>query len=276
MQDTDAFHCKEVVRGIRMVVHATKERCRCIFANVLAYKICPTRVLVDERRDVMDETAYEDQRAKYRLVLENLPTDDGQVIAVRRPGKLLLCLPETFELHCQLAFTDFIVWEDLQMTSQSKLLAAPNEPFRRIILVPLDSVPVIHRELVVEIVVPFANGDEGGDEMVSGGVLVIKRSLAQPMRKGVNAECAMMNKTQSDQPGIDQTAAGISPADPCDQAREPKGHCKDERNVEAMLPADDGVFGKIGYVGRTGTTTGSYEHPSDVGIEETAMSIVRV
>ena len=47
----------------------------------------------------------------------------------------------------------------LQVRSKSKLLANPNEPLGRVVLVPLDRVPVVHGELVVEVVVALPNGD---------------------------------------------------------------------------------------------------------------------
>lgn len=63
------------------------------------------------------------------------------------------------------------------MTGQTELAADPDEPFSGIILVPLNSIPVVHRELVVEVVITLANGHESSDEMVSGRVLVIERRV---------------------------------------------------------------------------------------------------
>jgi hypothetical protein len=69
-----------------------------------------------------------------------------------------------------------------------------NEPLRRVVLVPLDRVPVVHRELVVEVVIALAQRDERRDEMVARGLLVVERGLTQDVRDGVNAErtlCAL-------------------------------------------------------------------------------------
>ncbi len=68
------------------------------------------------------------------------------------------------------------------MTGKAYRFAGPNEPFRRIILIPLDGVTIIHRELVVEIVVTFANGGKSGDSMVARGVLVVERAVSEPVR----------------------------------------------------------------------------------------------
>lgn len=58
------------MRSIRVIVHAPEERrCR-VLADVLANQVGAAWVLVDERRDVMDESADKDQRAQYGLVLD--------------------------------------------------------------------------------------------------------------------------------------------------------------------------------------------------------------
>jgi hypothetical protein len=77
--------------------------------------------------------------------------------------------------------------------SQPELLTCPNEPLRRVILVPFDGVSVIHGELMVEIVVALPNRRQRGYEMVARCVLVIKRGLSKPVRKRVDAECGLDN-----------------------------------------------------------------------------------
>jgi hypothetical protein len=74
------------------------------------------------------------------------------------------------------------------MACEPKLLARPNEPLCRVILVPLDGIAVVHGELVVEIVVPFTNCDKGGNEVVARTVLVIEWCLTQPMSERIHAE----------------------------------------------------------------------------------------
>jgi hypothetical protein len=69
------------------------------------------------------------------------------------------------------------------MACNTKLLARPNEPLRRVILIPLDGITIVHRELVVEVVVSFTNCDEGSDEMVARTVFVIEWCFTQPMSK---------------------------------------------------------------------------------------------
>jgi hypothetical protein len=78
------------------------------------------------------------------------------------------------------------------MTGQADFLAHPNEPLGRIILVPPDGITVVHGELVVEVVVSLADGDECGDKVITGSVFIIKRRLAKPVSQRVDAECGLM------------------------------------------------------------------------------------
>ena len=63
-----------------------------------------------------------------------------------------------------------------------------NEQFRGIVLVPLDRIPVVHRELMVEVVIAFADSDKCGDHMVAGSCLSSKKRLAEPVRERFYAE----------------------------------------------------------------------------------------
>jgi len=61
----------------------------------------------------------------------------------------------------------------VQVACEADPAAGGDEPFRGVVLVPLEGVAVVHRELVVEVVVPFAHGEEGGEEVVAGGESVV-------------------------------------------------------------------------------------------------------
>ena len=74
------------------------------------------------------------------------------------------------------------------MACQAELLARPDEPLCRVILVPLDGIAVVHGELVVEVVVPFTNGDEGSNKVVTRTVFVIEWRFTKPVSERVNAE----------------------------------------------------------------------------------------
>lgn len=55
-------------------------------------------------------------------------------------------------------------------------------------MVPLDSVSVVHGKLVVEIVIALPDGDEGREHVITGCVLVIERSLTEPVSEGIDTE----------------------------------------------------------------------------------------
>jgi hypothetical protein len=74
------------------------------------------------------------------------------------------------------------------VTSQSNQLQHIDEPLRRIVLIPLDGIAVIHRELVVKVMVTFTDGYEGSGKVVPWCMLVIKGSLSKPVSERIDAE----------------------------------------------------------------------------------------
>ena len=92
---------------------------------------------------------------------------------------------------------DLVIGEPLEVRCESKRGHGPDEPLGRVILEPLDSVPEIHRELVVEIVVSLADGAESSEEVVARGVLVIKRLVSKPMSQGIDTESRLSQSARS-------------------------------------------------------------------------------
>lgn len=118
----------------------------------------------------------------------SVPCDDWHILDVRWPAKRILIATELLQLHRQLPFLDLVVGENLQVASKTEKGARSDEPLRRVVLVPLDGIPVVHRELVMKIVVTFTDSDEGSDDMIAGRVLVVKGSVTEPMRERVHTE----------------------------------------------------------------------------------------
>lgn len=77
------------------------------------------------------------------------------------------------------------------MASKTDFLARPDEPFSGVVLIPPDGISVVHRELMMEIVVAFTNSSKSGGEMIAGSVLVIERSLAEPVSQRVDTESGL-------------------------------------------------------------------------------------
>ena len=79
------------------------------------------------------------------------------------------------------------------MASESQLLADPNEPLGRVVLVPSDGISVVHRKLMVEIMIAFTKSYQRSSKMISWCMLVIERSFAQPMSKRVDTERRLLH-----------------------------------------------------------------------------------
>ena len=162
------------------------------------------------------------------------------------------------------------------MGCQTELGCDPDEPLGRVVLVPLDRVAEVHRELVVEVVVALADRRERGDEVVARGVLVVERRLAEPVRERVDAERRVVDEAQAGRAGEEEAAAGVAPAQPCDEGREEEAHADDEVDVPAVLPTYDLVLGQIGDISDTRPAAGLDEHPADVAVPEALVRVVRV
>lgn len=65
-----------------MIINTTEECSRCILANILDQKMTTTRVLIEEVRDIVDETGDDNQRARLCLFSEALPADDDEIIGI--------------------------------------------------------------------------------------------------------------------------------------------------------------------------------------------------
>lgn len=124
-----------------------------------------------------------------------LPVDDGQVVRVHRPFKGILFGLELLQLHRQPALVDLSLREDAEMAREPKPTANRDEPFGRVPLVPFHSVPVVHRELVMKVMVTLAEGHKRRNQMVSRRVLIIKCAFPQPMSQGVDGKGGLRNFT---------------------------------------------------------------------------------
>ena len=74
------------------------------------------------------------------------------------------------------------------MTCKPHFLTSINKPLRGIILIPFDSIAVVHRKLVVEIVVTFTDGNECSGKVIARCMLVIEWRFAKPVCKRVDAK----------------------------------------------------------------------------------------
>ncbi len=144
-------------------------------------------------------------------------------MARRGPRDALLRFEQLLQLHGQLAFAHLVFGEDLctvrsvsraivrglprtahlEMRREPHFLTRPNEPFGGIVLIPFNSVAVVHGKLMVEVVVSLANRDERSRKVVARRVLVVERRLTEPVRERVDAERRLPYKKSNAVPGYD-------------------------------------------------------------------------
>lgn len=124
--------------------------------------------------------------------------------------------------------------------------------------------------------ITFAVCDQGSDEVVSGGVLVVKGSIAKPVGQRVDTEGRMVNEEESASAGVEETAAPVSPTKTCNCHGHDETHDENERNVVLVLPSHYGALVEIADVRITDLASGFPEHPANVGPPEALVSVVGV
>jgi hypothetical protein len=198
------------------------------------------------------------------------------MLQIRRPLKFPGDFLQLLELHRQLALADLVIGELLEMARETEDAADADEPLGWVVLVPLDGITVVGGELVVEVVVSLADRNECGDDVVSGSVLVIERSLSKPVSERVDAEGRVVHKGQTSRTGKEQPTPPIAPQETRNDSRDDETHDDKEGEVHAMLPPDNGVLVQVGHVGDAGLATGLDNHPADVRPEEAVVCAVGV
>lgn len=276
VKNTDAHHSQKVVGSVGVVVDTTKEGSGGISADRLLDEVSASWVVVDEAGAVVDETVDGNEGSLLGFGLEVLPRDDGKVVARLGPLDRTGLFLEHLELHGVLSLLDLVVGELLEVRSEAELRHGPDEPLGGVVLVPLDGVAEVHGELVVEVVVTFADGDKGSDEVVLGGVLVVEGRLTEPVGKRVDTESRVVDKDETSGSCKEETALPVSPSETSDNSGENETHEDHEHNVVVVLPLDDGIAAQVRDVCDTNLSTGLDKHPSDVSPPETLVGRVGV
>jgi len=276
VKDTDSHHRQEVVGGVRVVVYTAKE-CGCgVGSNGLLDQVSTTGVVGSETGAIVDKAVNRNKRSLLCLSLEVVPRNDREVVGAFWPLELFRLCVEFLQLHRVLTLLDFVVRETLEVGSETERRHGANEPLGRVVLVPLDGVSEIHWELVVEVVVTFANSDERGEKVISRSVLVVERLVTEPVGERVDAESGVVNKDQSSSTREEESTSPITPHQSCDGGGEDHAHSDQEHEVVLVLPSDDLVLGQIRDVGDTDLASRLDNHPSDVCPPETLVSRVGV
>jgi len=166
---------------VAVVIKASKERSGRVLAYVLLQEVRSARMFVEEVAYVVDEACDTNQGTGLRLPLVIFPGDDWEVRFLRRPKERFLFMAEAFELHSQFTLLYFVVRKSLEMCGESKLFARPKEPLGRIVLIPLVTIAIIHRELVVEVVISLSHRDDRRNHVILRSVFVVIWLVTKPV-----------------------------------------------------------------------------------------------
>ena len=279
LADGHAHHGENVVRCRVVIVDAAVERHGGVFADLTLEQCSTAWMRIDELADVVDEPGDENQRSAVVLPCELLvffERDHRQVGVVLRPGDAVAQIVQGLASHGVPALLDLVLRELLQAVRQAEDFEHRDEMFRRIVLEPFESVAIVRRELVVKVVVAFAESDESGDVVIARRVTIVERRVAQVVSQGVDAERRVMEKKETKDAGEEVTTTIVAPAQAADERGNDEGHDERETEIVTVLPLDCLVVGEIGDVGGTGFAARFEEQPADVRVEDTLVSTVRI
>lgn len=262
---------QKVVGGVGVVVDTTVEDRGSVLANGGRDESLATGVILDEVGHIVDDTSNGNEGlAVLALLNKVVPADNGELLERGTPVESGT-LPVELLLHLlNTALLNFVGTELLEVVGEAKVLPDTDGPLGGVVLVPLDGVTVVGGELVVEVVVSLAEGDEGSDNVITGRVAVVEGLVTEPVSQGVDAEGGLLNEADTEDTGVDVATNPVTPAEAADESGKNKGHEDDGLEVVAVLPDNDGVLVEIGDVGTAGVLRVLLEnHPAKVGVEKT-------
>ena len=256
--------------SIGVQVDATIEHSCSILPNTAGDHGLPAWMILDKVTDVVDDTCNGDQGAAVLgLVDVVVPFHYGELVERNTPVETGSFLVELLLELLDTALLDFVGLELLEVVGEADLLAEPDGPFGGIILVPLDGVSVVGRELVMKVVIAFTESDESGDDVVAGRVAVVKWLVAEPVGERVDAEGGLLDEEDTEDASIDESAKVVAPAETSNESGEDKAHEEDNLEIIFVLPNDDGVLVEITDIGTADPLwVLLHDHPTEVGVEQ--------
>eukprot|EP00906_Rhabdomonas_costata_P023741 RCo034155 len=186
---------QQVASGLVVVVHLAVERLGGVLARPEVQDGPPPGVGA-EFRDVDDLAVEHNQGLALLHLLRDLPpAPRGQGAGVAAEVNHLLLQVQRLLLHLPAGLADLIVVGADKVPGHAQLVQHRGGPLRGVVLVPLHSIAVVHRELVVEVVVALAQRqdrrDEGVVRAVRGGELLFPNGVRQAVdeeRRSVHEE----------------------------------------------------------------------------------------
>ena len=177
-----------------------------------------------------------------------------------------------------LRFEDFFLWHGAEVAGETEFVQNPDRPLGGIVLPRFDTIPVVILELMVEVVVALAKGENRHEEAVARRTVGGIRAVADPVAERVNAEGRVVHEHDAGKAGEQERAeGGIGPTiDVADERRQAETHENGDRHIVFVLPPGEAVFLQIPNPceGRVGPAT--EEKPADVGVEKPARDVIGV
>lgn len=269
--NTDTHGRKQVVGSVGVEVHTTVEHGSGVLADTRVDHGPTTRVVLDKIGYIMDNTGNGNQATAILCLLNIVvPFHNRQLIKRNTPVELSTALVEFLLKLLKTALFDFVGTELLQVVGETELLAGPDEPLGRVVLVPFDGIAVVRRELVVEVVVSFAEGNESGNDVIARRVAVIEWLVTEPVGQRVDTEGSLLDEENTQDTSIHKTTPPVTPAKTSDHHGENETHERDDFNVVAVLELNNGVLVQVGDVSAADTLgVLLHDHPSQVRVQET-------
>lgn len=142
---------------------------------------------------------------------------------------------------------------------------------------PFDSIAIITGELVVEIMVSLTKGNKSSNDVISRGIAVIKRLVAEPMGQGVHTEGSLLNKEYTEDTGVDKPTNPVTPSKTSNKSWEDQSHEDNNPKVVLVLPNDNGILVQVGNV-CSANSLGVllHNHPSQMRVHKTLADTVWV
>lgn len=268
---------EQVVCGVGVSVHTSVEDGGTVLAHSAHDESLSTRVVLNKGGDIVDDSGDEHEVTGLSLLLELLKLDDGKLLNGNTPVEGVSPLVELLLSLLHETLLNGVLRESLQVPGEADLLERPDEPLGGVVLVPDESVSVVGGELVVEVVVALAKGNECGEHVVSGGSSVVKGLLSDPVGQRVNTEGNLLHESVSHDSSVHKTTLPVAPAKAADKHGENNAHKGQDPDVVSVLHSHDPVVVEVGNVGSALVLgVGHEQHPAKVREPESLSGVVGV
>lgn len=144
-------------------------------------------------------------------------------------------------------------------------------------LMPFNSIAIITRKLMVEIVVSFAEGNKSSNGVIPRRVAIIEGLIAEPMGQRVDAEGSLLNEEYTEDTGIDKPTDPVTPPETSNKSWEYQSHEDNNPKIVLVLPNDNRILVQVGNVGSANPLgVLLHNHPSQMRVHKTLADTVRV